>query len=192
MTASAGTIVNAEKAFTQQQILHQVRLAQGGDTGAYRQLYERFVGQVYALSYRLTGGDAGIAEDATQEVFVQVWLKLANFSEQSQFSTWLHSVAANITISYLRKQRGWLKRMFTLEAESEQQLQAEAICDLSELDKCIVRLPERARLVFVLHAIEGYRHEDIARMLKMAVGTSKAQYHRARKLLEEWLGEQHD
>ncbi len=188
MTVEQGNVVNAEAAFTQHQLQQQIEAAQQGDMVAYRQLYDRFVGKVYALSYRLTG-DAAMAEDATQEVFVQVWQKLGNFSGKSQFATWLHSVTAYITISYLRKQKGWLKRMFSMEPETEQQLMAEPATDLTQLDKCIVRLPERARLVFVLHAVEGYRHEEIGRMLNMATGTSKAQYHRARTLLEEWLGE---
>ena len=188
MTVEQGNVVNAEAAFTQHQLQQQIEAAQQGDMVAYRQLYDRFVGKVYALSYRLTG-DAAMAEDATQEVFVQVWQKLGNFSGKSQFATWLHSVTANITISYLRKQRGWLKRMFSMEPGTEQQLLAEPATDLTQLDKCIVRLPERARLVFVLHAVEGYRHEEIGRMLNMATGTSKAQYHRARAFLEEWLGE---
>ena len=188
MTVEQGNVVNAEAAFTQHQLQQQIEAAQQGDMVAYRQLYDRFVGKVYALSYRLTG-DAAMAEDATQEVFVQVWKKLGNFSGKSQFATWLHSVTANITISYLRKQKGWLKRMFSMEPETEQQLMAEPATDLTQLDKCIVRLPERARLVFVLHAVEGYRHEEIGRLLNMATGTSKAQYHRARTLLEEWLGE---
>ena len=188
MTVEQGNVVNAEAAFTQHQLQQQIEAAQQGDMVAYRQLYDRFVGKVYALSYRLTG-DAAMAEDATQEVFVQVWQKLGNFSGKSQFATWLHSVTANITISYLRKQKGWLKRVFSMEPETEQQLMAEPATDLTQLDKCIVRLPERARLVFVLHAVEGYRHEEIGRLLNMATGTSKAQYHRARRLLEEWLGE---
>lgn len=188
MTAEQANVVNAEARFTEQQLQQQIAAAKRGDMLAYRQLYERYVGQVFALSYRLTG-DAGLAEDATQEVFVQVWQKITNFSGQSQFSTWLHSVTANITISYLREQRGWLKRMFSLEKETEQQLLAEPGCDVTALDKCIVKLPERARLVFVLHAIEGYRHDEIGNMLNMATGTSKAQYHRARTLLEEWLGD---
>ncbi|OFI32240.1 RNA polymerase sigma factor [Alteromonas lipolytica] len=189
--AEQAKVVNAGTLFTQQQLQQQIAAAQQGDMAAYRQLYERFVGQVFALSYRLTG-DAALAEDATQEVFVQVWQKLTNFSGKSQFSTWLHSVTANVTIDYLRKQRGWFKRMFSLEKEFEQQLRAEPACDISALDKCIVKLPERARLVFVLHAIEGYRHDEIGRMLNMATGTSKAQYHRARTLLEEWLGDSHE
>ena len=146
MTVEQGNVVNAEAAFTQHQLQQQIEAAQQGDMVAYRQLYDRFVGKVYALSYRLTG-DAAMAEDATQEVFVQVWQKLGNFSGKSQFATWLHSVTANITISYLRKQKGWLKRMFSMEPETEQQLMAEPATDLTQLDKCIVRLPERARLV---------------------------------------------
>ena len=79
--------------------------------------------------------------------------------------------------------------MFGLDSANEQQITASESLDLSQLDKCILKLPERARQVFVLHAIEGYRHEDIADMLNMASGTSKAQFHRARQLLQEWLGD---
>ena len=81
MTVEQGNVVNAEAAFTQHQLQQQIEAAQQGDMVAYRQLYDRFVGKVYALSYRLTG-DAAMAEDATQEVFVQVWQKLGNFWQE--------------------------------------------------------------------------------------------------------------
>lgn len=188
MTVGQGNVVDATDAFAQQQLQQHLQAAMQGDVQAYQQLYQKYVGQVYALSLRLTG-DAALAEDATQEVFVQVWQKLGNFSQKSQFSTWLHSVTANVTISYMRKQRGWFQRMFGLDSANEQQITASESLDLSQLDKCILKLPERARQVFVLHAIEGYRHEDVADMLNMASGTSKAQFHRARQLLQEWLGD---
>ncbi|TPV54565.1 RNA polymerase sigma factor [Aestuariibacter sp. GS-14] len=188
MTVGQGNVVDATDAFAQQQLQQHLQAAIQGNVQAYQHIYQKYVGQVYALSLRLTG-DAALAEDATQEVFVQVWQKLENFSHKSQFSTWLHSVTANVTISYMRKQRGWFHRMFGLESANEQQITASESLDLSQLDKCILKLPERARQVFVLHAIEGYRHEDIADMLNMAAGTSKAQFHRARQLLQEWLGD---
>lgn len=160
---------------------------QQGDSQAYQKLYQQYVGQVYGLCLRLTG-DKGLAEDATQEVFIQLWRKIGNFSGDSKFSTWLHSVTSNITISYLRKQKGWIQRMFNIEDSEAANREAEASTDSVDLDAFVQRLPERARIVFVLHAIEGYRHEDIANMMNMAVGSSKAQFHRAKNLLKEWMG----
>jgi RNA polymerase sigma-70 factor (ECF subfamily) len=126
------------------------------------------------------------AEDACQEVFVQLWQKIDQFKGQSQFTTWLHSVTSNIAISYLRKQKNWLQKVVSFEQSGLDEQGAEQLGELNGLDELIVRLPERARLVFVLHAVEGYRHEEIANMLNMAVGSSKSQYHRARNLLQEW------
>nr|WP_084407366.1 RNA polymerase sigma factor [Aestuariibacter salexigens] len=164
-----------------------VKAAQSGDKQAYHALYHAHVGQVYALCMRLTA-DRGLAEDATQEVFIQLWQKLDKFHGQSKFSTWLHSVTSNITISYLRKQRGWLQRMFNIETSAAAESVAEQSVGDIDLDAYVARLPERARVVFVLHAIEGYRHEEIAEMTNMAVGSSKAQFHRAKQLLKEWMG----
>lgn len=78
--------------------------------------------------------------------------------------------------------------MFNIEDSEAMNYSAEQSTDLSELEGYVARLPERARIVFVLHAIEGYRHEDIADMMNMAVGSSKAQFHRAKHLLKEWMG----
>jgi RNA polymerase sigma-70 factor (ECF subfamily) len=129
-----------------------------------------------------------LAEDAAQEVFIQLWRKIGNFKGDSKFSTWLHTVTSNITISYLRKQKGWLQKMFNIEDSVIMSAQAEGSAGDVDLESYIVRLPERARIVFVLHAIEGYRHEEIASMTNMAVGSSKAQFHRAKQLLKEWMG----
>lgn len=128
-----------------------------------------------------------MAEDATQEVFIQLWEKLANFNAQSKFTTWLHSVTSNITISYIRKQKGWWQKTFNIEDSPVMQHSAEASAGSISLDDYVLRLPERARHVFVLHALEGYRHEEIAELLNMAVGSSKAQFHRAKQLMTEWM-----
>lgn len=184
---------------TQQRVVHAnvvfgskdedslITSAKQGNKHAFRQLYDKYITRVYALCYRLTG-DKGMAEDASQEVFIQLWRKLENFDGQSQFSTWLHSVTANITISYIRKQKGWVQRMFNLESSGIHEMTAESQSTDIDLEALIVRLPERARMVFVLHALEGYRHEDIAKMLNMAVGSSKAQFFRAKQLLKEFMG----
>ena len=97
-------------------------------------------------------------------------------------------LATNIVLAHLRKQKNWLQRVFSIEDQPQLEEGVE-MPDLPELDKQIMKLPERARLVFVLFAVEGYRHEEIANMLNMAVGSSKAQYHRARTLLREWVTE---
>lgn len=187
METSQSNVVEATDAFTHARELAMIRAAQQGDKHAYQRLYQRHVGRVHALCYRLCG-DRALAEDATQEVFIQLWRKLDNYSEQSKFSTWLHSVTANVTVTYMRKQRGWFHRMFNIEGSAAEHEEATGSSSDIDLESLIVRLPERARMVFVLHAIEGYRHEDIATMLDMAVGSSKAQFFRAKQLMKEWMG----
>lgn len=162
--------------------------AQQGDQQAFYQLYQQYHRKVYAICWRMLA-DKDSAEDVCQEVFVQLWQKIANFRGESKFSTWLHSVTNNIVLGHLRKHKNWLQRIFSIEDQTMADILVEMpdSVELTELDKHIARLPERARLVFVLFAVEGYRHEEIANMLDMAVGTSKAQYHRARNLLMEWI-----
>lgn len=160
--------------------------ARAGNIEAYNKLYEMHLPKVYGLCYRLTG-DASLAEDATQEVFIQVWKDLQKFRGESQFSTWLHRVASNTTISYMRKQRGWLKRVLSNKDTIAEMEPIDNSLEQVDLESYVKRLPERARVVFVLHAIEGYRHEEIAALTHMAVGSSKAHFHRAKQLLEEWM-----
>ena len=179
-------VIDAKQTFNQAQELALVSAAKAGDKPAFKKLYDTHVSRVYALCVRLTA-DKALAEDATQEVFIQLWRKLDNFDGQSRFTTWLHSVTSNIAISYMRKQKGWFQKMFNIEDAGLSEKSDAGSTDDVDLDHYIQRLPERARMVFVLHAIEGYRHEDIADMLSIAVGSSKAQFHRAKQLLTEWM-----
>jgi RNA polymerase sigma-70 factor (ECF subfamily) len=170
-------------------LLAQVRQK---DQAAFRQLYDKYSSRIFALCLRLTGNMA-MAEEATQEVFIQVWRKIDTFSGNSSLYTWLHSVASNTTISYIRKQKSWLNRVISKDDDEDGNSYEQTWVpgpDLSILDKLILRLPERARLVFVLHAVEGYRHEDIAKILKTSTGTSKAQFHRAKNLIKSWLDDE--
>ncbi|MFB0980602.1 MAG: sigma-70 family RNA polymerase sigma factor [Alteromonadaceae bacterium] len=162
--------------------------AQQGDQQAFYQIYQKYHRKVYAICWRMLA-DKDSAEDVCQEVFVQLWQKITNFRGDSKFSTWLHSVTSNIVLGHLRKHKNWLQRIFSIEDQTIQDVtvEIEDTSELTALDKHIARLPERARLVFVLFAVEGYRHEEISKMLDMAVGTSKAQYHRAKSLLREWV-----
>jgi RNA polymerase sigma-70 factor (ECF subfamily) len=113
------------------------------------------------------------------------------FKGDSQFYTWAHSVATNCVLAYVRKHKTWLQRVFS---DTQYQLTEPVSVDevnkqieSKQLDFYIAKLPEKARIVFVLFAIEGYRHEEISNMMNIAVGSSKAQYHRARQLLKAWL-----
>jgi RNA polymerase sigma-70 factor (ECF subfamily) len=187
-----GNVVAAQHKFATKSEWDLIKAVQGGDKQAYNRLYQQYIGQVYGLCFRLTG-EKMLAEDAAQEVFIQLWRKIGNFKGDSKFSTWLHTVTSNITISYIRKQKGWLQKMFNIEDFVAMNggaglPEAEESSSSVDIESYVARLPERARLVFVLHAIEGYRHEEIATMTNMAVGSSKAQFHRAKHLLKEWMG----
>lgn len=167
-----------------------IALVKQGQQRAFRQLYELHVRKIYALSLRLTG-QASQAEDVTQEVFIHVWRKIDTFNGDSTFATWLHSLATNTALSYLRKQKSWWHRLHETDDYEmlSAQLEASAGPDLKDLQAALACLPERARIIFVLHAIEGYRQESIAKVLGITTGTVKAQFHRAKQLLEKWLGE---
>ena len=154
-----------------------------GDKAAFKQLYERYHPRVYAIAFRLCG-QYTLADEITQDCFIRLWHKLPHYRGESQFSTWLHSLSVNQALNSMRTHKSFWARFLSIEAQAE----AVALPDnYSELDRLILRLPERARIVFVLNAIEGYRHEEIAQLMGIAVGTSKAQYHRAKQLLQEML-----
>lgn len=167
-----------------------VDLAADGDSQAFKQLYERHYRRVYALCLRMTANSES-AEECTQEAFIKAWRKLDSFNKQSRFSTWLHTLASRTTLDYLRKHKSWLKLVFSQEDEAVPEPQSASLeqdnIELSSLDKLLCRLPERARIVFTLHGVEGYRHVEIAEVLGISSGASRAQYHRARNLLQEWL-----
>jgi RNA polymerase sigma-70 factor, ECF subfamily len=185
-------VIDANASFIDAQQQNWINLAQQGDQAAFHQLYLHHHKRVYALCWRMLA-DKDSAEDVCQEVFVQLWQKIANFHGNSKFSTWLHSVTTNIVLNHLRKNKNWLQRVFSIEDQlvsekSDNSMQGTIEnSEMAMLDQHIKQLPERARIVFVLFAVEGYRHEEIAQMMKMAVGSSKAQYHRARNLLKASL-----
>lgn len=152
-----------------------------GDQTAYEQLYMQYSARVYAICLRLLANRAK-AEEATQETFIRIWQQLTNFRADSQFSTWVHRVAVNTAID------SWRQDKFArLMDEADLEIIADPAQELQLLDKLILKLPKQARAVFVLFAIEGYQHQEIAQLLQIAEGSSKAQYHRARQLLQEWL-----
>ena len=166
----------------------RVRAAQAGDVAAFEAIYRENVGRVYALCLRLTANRAE-AEHLTQDTFVRAWEHLATFRGESAFATWLRHVAVSLVLGSRRENARRTRRVMTTDDET---ILASACNerrddDGLDLERAIETLPEGARTVFVLHDIEGYKHDEIAVLAGIAEGTSKAQLHRARTLLKEVL-----
>ena len=166
-----------------------VRLAVSGDVAAFERLYRAHVGRVFALSMRMTG-DHDRATHLTQDTFVIAWQRLGTFRGEAAFGSWLHRIAVNVMLSDARSARRYDARVTTSTAQDEMHNAATASPDVEQavdLERAIARLSPAARTVFVLHDVEGYRHDEIARMTGVAPGTLRAQLHRARKQLMEGL-----
>ena len=164
-----------------------VRLAQAGDEAAFERLYRAHAGRVYALCLRLVA-DGAWAEELVQDVFVRAWERLGSFRGESAFSSWLHRLTVNLVFATRRAAGRRGRREITADLEEIGAAGRNPHPGIKmDLDKAIAALPNGARVVLVLYDIEGYGHEEIARMTGIASGTSKAQLHRARRLLREAL-----
>jgi RNA polymerase sigma-70 factor (ECF subfamily) len=164
-----------------------VRAAQEGDLTAFGRIYREHVGRVYALCVRLSA-DRVFAEQLTQDTFVRAWEHLSTYRGESSFASWLRRLAVNVVISERRAVARRTRRVVTADDETLARAPRERSDDAGiDLDRAIARLPEGARTVFVLHAIEGYRHDEIAELTGIAEGTSRAQLHHAREILKKEL-----
>ena len=167
-----------------------VRRAKSGDMSAFEALYRRYVPRVFGLCLRMVG-DSGLAEEITQDVFVRVWEKLHLFRGDSSLAPWLLAVTANVVKRHWRLSRR--KTDIECSMESLEKARGSVRPEIGEplgnvdLEKAIGQLPEKARKVLVLHDIEGYQHSEIAGMMGITIGTTKAQLHRARRMLREAL-----
>ncbi len=170
--------------------LNHVRSALAGDRSAFEHLYRRHRDRIYALVWRISGGDSALAEDLLQEAFIRAWQKLDKFRGDSAFLTWLHRLAVNVALSDRRIRLRKALRETSMDEATERTATGarDVIAGLrKDLEQAIANLPERARTVLILYDIEGYRHQEIADMTGMAVGSSKAQLHRARSLVRKEL-----
>ena len=169
--------------------MDDVRAAAAGDRQAFQRLYRLHVGRVYGAVYRLAGYDHARAEDLTQDAFIRAWQKLDGFRHESAFGTWLYRLAVNVALMDIRARSADPVSAMDEDNIPDQGETPFCAAERDELERAIGKLPPRARAVLVLHDIEGWRHEDIGAELGMAVGSSKAQLHRARGLLRKVLGE---
>lgn len=178
---------------------HQLaRLAASGDPRAFERLYRLNVDRIYGLCLRLCHGDASRAEQATQDAFVRAWEKLGSFRGESRFSTWMHRLTVNVVLGEHRLLRRWVTFEDEVQSGVEGQegvegldpiepLRQEDIGSRIDLERALAKLPKGARTVLMLHDIEGYQHDEISELTGIAIGTSKAQLHRARRLLQAML-----
>jgi RNA polymerase sigma factor (sigma-70 family) len=167
----------------------QVARAVLGDMDAFERLYRAHVARVHSLARRMAGTDR--ADDLTQDIFVRVWQKLSTFRGDSAFSTWLHRLSVNVIIERFRSQAADRLRFIDDEEMVAHMAPVAPIAHVERmsLEAALEQLPNGARRIFVLHDVEGYKHDEIATLLDIAVGTSKAQLHRARMLLRDHLGD---
>jgi RNA polymerase sigma-70 factor (ECF subfamily) len=161
-----------------------------GQASAERELYDRHVDRVYRLAFRMAGDDT-LARDFTQDTFVRAFGRLADFRGEASLATWLHTIAVSVILNGLKK----VRRIRAREVDGDELpdvpvTRRDAEPDLKlKLARAIDALPEGYRMVFVMHDVEGYTHEEIGRALGVKPGTSKAQLFRARARLRSELAE---
>jgi RNA polymerase sigma-70 factor (ECF subfamily) len=168
--------------------LQEAAQAAAGDARAFERLYRAHVARIHSLVRRMLASDE--ATEVTQDVFVRAWQKIGTFRGEAAFGTWLHRLAVNVVLTR-RAELGTRRSRFIAEEQVLESLPARpASRDLAlDFETAVARLPEGARHIFVLHDVEGYRHEEIAGLLGVTSGTTKAQLHRARMLLRRHLGD---
>lgn len=158
-----------------------------GDEPAFDAFYEANVGRVYAVTLRLCGDEAR-ALRLTQEAFVRAWERLGSYRAESRLSSWLHRIAVNVALESGRRRNRWWRRLAPVEAGLSVRDATVSRPGLRlDLERAIAALPERAREALVLRDVEGHSYEEIAALMGVAIGTVKAQVHRARKLAREML-----
>ncbi len=196
--AKASTVaeVSAEAAIPESAEGTILALAQSGDHHAFAQLYAQHKRRIYSLCLRMVG-NAAEAEDLTQEAFLQLHRKIGTFRGDSAFSTWLHRMAINVVLMRLRKKGLSLISLDeAMEPAPEERpgrsfgapdLTLTGSIDRLALERAVANLPAGYRLIFVLHDIEGYEHNEIAAMLDCSIGNSKSQLHKARLKLRDAL-----
>ncbi len=163
-----------------------VALAASGDAQAFERLYRLHVVRIHSLARRMIGFEE--ADEVTQDVFVRAWEKLGSFKGRSTFGTWLYRLATNLMLGRRAAIGRERSRYATKEGVLDNMQGSPVRPELAiDFEQAIGRLPNGARQVFVLHDVEGFKHDEIGEMLGVSAGTSKAQLHRARMRLRQYL-----
>lgn len=161
--------------------------ARSGNQAAFEEIYRIHVGRVYAICLRILA-DRSRADEVAQQVFVRAWIKLCSFRGESSFASWLYRLSINMILDELnssKRESAHIQDSGPVTPGSH----VETAHNLKlDLERAISSLPKQARAVFVLHDIEGWKHEEIAGTMGLAIGTCKAQLSRARRILREVLG----
>ena len=172
--------------------LELTKLAAAGNLAAFELLYERYHRRTYSLCLRMTSSQTE-SEDLTQEVFIQLFRKIGSFRGESAFSTWLHRLTVNQVLMHFRR-RSVKNEKTSEDGEMPEQIvpgtenQARMpVLDRIALKNAIEQLPPGYKNAFILHDVEGFEHEEVARILGISVGTSKSQLHKARLKLRGLL-----
>jgi RNA polymerase sigma-70 factor (ECF subfamily) len=166
-----------------------VARARGGDQSAFESVYRMHAAQVFGVCLRLAG-DRREAEELAQDAWVRAWERLATFRGDATFGTWMHRLTVNLLLDRRRSDARWRRRVVSMEEDGQAERRPATAAPAGarlDLERAVATLPDGARLVFLLHEVDGYKHREIADRLGVAVGTVKAQLHRARKLLKDAL-----
>lgn len=175
-----------------------IERAKAGDPDAFSFLYALHKRRVYTLCLRMLG-NVTEAEDMTQDAFLHLFRKLGSFRGESAFSTWLHRMTVNLVLMQLRKKGLQLVSLEETINPSEddapkrdfgaRDVQLTGSVDRVTLERAVEQLPPGYRMVFILHDVEGFEHNEIATMLECSTGNSKSQLHKARLKLRELLSQ---
>jgi RNA polymerase sigma-70 factor (ECF subfamily) len=174
-----------------------IRLAQEGNSGGFERLYRLHSRRVYSLCLHMSKNPIE-AEDFTQDAFLQAFRKIQSFRGDSQFSTWLHRLTVNVVLMcFRRKKRPGISLDEALELNEESRkptvefsrpdLKLNGVIDRINLVRAINQLPRGCKKMLLLHDIQGYKHDEISRMVGWSVENSKSQLHRARMRLRRLL-----
>lgn len=167
-----------------------IRLCKQGDVDSFQLLYNQFKDRIFSTAMRMLGNPQD-AEDATQDIFIQVFRHINTFRGDASLSTWIYKIALNTCYNKLKKTRYNDNDPESLSDSDNQNF----TIDYNEkpstiqwfIEQEVTRLPARYRSVFILHEIEGFTHEEIAQIMNIAAGTSKSHLSMAKLILRKKL-----
>ena len=164
-----------------------------GEVPAFEELYKRHSSRLYSVAYRMTGSAAD-AEDLLQDIFLQIHRRLDSYRGEAALGTWLHRLAVNACLDFLRSKQGRrqkatdsLDEVDSVEPVAHASWRPDSALNRMDLERAVAQLPPSYRQAFLLHDVEGFEHHEISESLGIAVGTSKSLVHKARMRLRTLL-----